>query len=748
VIGRQVSHFYVIRSLGSGGMGTVYEAQDTRLPRSVAIKFLNAGLSRNTEAMRRFKREARLASSLNHPNICTVLEVDDCQGQSFIAMELLQGNSLKERLAAGPMSIEDILDVCVQVTNALAIAHDKGIMHRDVTPGNIFLTHDGLVKVLDFGLAKQFMSSDDEYVTETLTEPGHVAGTVHYMAPEQFASDAAVDQRCDLFSLGVVLYQMSTGSRPFQAKSKNEIISLICDQPHLPLRQLAPQQSVQLEAIVERLLAKRPENRYQTATALRADLDLLRGTRARRPPSSPLETASNAASVAVLPFEIVGASSPELEQFRDGLVEDVSRHLTEIRDLRVAPRTSTRRAINERIREIGKMLEVAMVVEGSVQQVGSRIKVIGSLINAASERLVVPSVRAAQRFDDVMDSQDAVAREIVAALMPALTRVPVTNRHTDNVEAYQAFKRGKQHWKYRFSGGWRTAIEHFQYAVECDERFALAHVALSDAYNFLGFYSLLKPSVAFGIARRAAERALQIDETLAPAHAELGLAKFGGDWDWEGSEQAFRRALQLDATYALGHVYYSWLLVLLGRHDAGLAEAEIALAQASSSWFLNAGVAEAFYLAHRYDQAIAFCDASLRIQGEYPYALHLRAACYRALSKHEEVRADLERAAALANRVPFYLGLLGCWYAQRHMRAEVLDILAELDSKSREMYVPPQCYVYIYAGLGDRQRALEYQEKAYEDGAPPLNYLSPFIGDLYTLDPHQKKRLDQMRLIL
>ena len=748
MIGRQLSHFYVIRSLGSGGMGTVYEAQDTRLPRSVAIKFLNAGLARNVRAIRRFKREARLASSLNHPNICTVLDVDEGDGHPFIAMELLIGASLKERLKAGPMAMDEILDIAVQVSDALAAAHAQGIMHRDVTPGNIFLTNGGVVKMLDFGLAKHFAAlGDDGDVTEELTETGTLAGTLHYMAPEQFADVGEVDHRCDLFSLGAVLYQMMTGSRPFQAKSRDETIALICQQPHVPVRQLAPHYPLQVERTVDRLLAKHPRDRYQTASALRADLDGARSTRGRTLQRSERDVEPWTMSVAVLPFHIIGATSPLITEFRDGLAEEISSRFNDIPHVRVAPQTSTRAALDRSIHEIGTLLNVQMVVEGSVQLRGTRIKIIAKLIDVASEHSLVPSMRIARSVDDLLQAQEDVASDLVSRIAPALTRLPGF-RYSVVPEALQAYKRGQQHWKMPFSGAWRTAIEQFQYAIERDERFAAAHVAVGAAYNFLGFYSLLKPNVAFQIAHRSLERALEIDETCASAYAELGLAKFGGDWDWEGSELDYRRALQLDPRCSVARVYYSWLLVLLGRDDAGLAEAETAYEQARSSRFIAAGRAQALYLAHRYDAAIAVCNECLSAHPDYPFALHLRAQCCRELSMHEQAQADLEHAAALANRAPFYLGVLGYWYGRMAMQAELHDVLAELDRQSGITYVPPQCYVYIYAGLGERQKALEYQEKAYEDGASPLNYLTPFIRDLYALDPHQQKRLEQMRLVL
>ena len=277
MIGCQVSHFYIIRQLGSGGMGVVYEAQDTRLPRSVAIKFLKSTLSMNSDALRRFKREAQLASSLNHPNICTILDVDEADGQSFIAMELLRGRSLKSRLSGEPLPFSEIIDIAGQVADALAAAHDQGIMHRDIAPGNVFLTESGLVKLLDFGLAKHFSILEaDGQTTDDLTAPGAAAGTLAYMAPEQLAEDASVDSRSDLYSLGILLYQMTTGARPFDVAPRNVLVSAIQSQAHVPVRTLRPQVPAGLERIIDKLLAKRPEDRYQTAHALRTDLDGLR----------------------------------------------------------------------------------------------------------------------------------------------------------------------------------------------------------------------------------------------------------------------------------------------------------------------------------------------------------------------------------------------------------------------------------------------------------------------------------------
>jgi serine/threonine protein kinase/tetratricopeptide (TPR) repeat protein len=748
VIGRQVSHFYVVRKLGSGGMGDVYEAQDSRLPRSVAIKFLKPSLSKDVHAVRRFKREARLASSLNHPNICAILDVDESAGQSFIAMELLHGRSLKSRLAAGPVGVGEILDILGQVAAALVAAHDQGIIHRDITPGNVFLTDGGLVKLLDFGLAKHFPSLEsDGHTTEDLTTSGALAGTIYYMAPEQLDESGRVDHRCDLFSLGVILYQMATGARPFDILPRSALISAITEQPHVPMRQLSPHHPVQLEQIIDRLLAKRPDDRYQSAHALTEELDRLRvAVQAGTTPAKRRE-GTQRASVAVLPFEVVGPAQPDDLRFRDGLVEDISSRLSTIADLRVAPRTSTRVVAGQSVRRIGESLGVDLVLEGSLQQSEGRVRITANLVDARHERSVQPALRIDRRFEDILTTQDDVAREICAGLASSFLRARDT-QHTQEPEAYHAFKRGQHHWRSCFAGGWRPAIEHFQYAIERDPSFALAHVGVASAYNFLGFYCLMKPNLAFGVAVRAAERALAIDDTLAAAHVEMANARFGGDWDWDGSEAAFRRALALDSSNPLAHVHYSWLLMLLGREDAAFAEAQKGHRLAPSSRLVAGARAQTLMIGGRYDEAIDLCSDCLRDDPNYVFAVQVRGLCYLAKSVRDLAVADLEQAAALSHRTPFYVGLLGRCYGQFGMRDEALGLVAELENQSRDTYVPPQCYVFIYAGLGERVRALEYQEKAYEDGASPLNYLTPSIRDLYARDPYHKKRLEQMRLRL
>jgi eukaryotic-like serine/threonine-protein kinase len=755
VIGRQVSHFYIIRRIGSGGMGVVYEAQDTHLPRSVAIKFLTPNLLGSDDAIKRFTREARLAASLNHPNICTVLDIGEADGQSFIVMELLHGLSLKTRLSAGRVSLMELVDVASQVASGLAAAQAQGIIHRDITPGNVFLTDSGVVKLLDFGLAKQGTQPDFEAeygddASDSLTKPGAVVGTIHYMAPERLVDTASVDYRCDLFSLGAVVYHMATGAPPFDMSPRQALIAMICTQPPVPLRRLAPQHPAELERIVNRLLDKSPGQRYQSADELRADLAAL-GRSAQKPPAPRVDMPPASHSLAVLPFDLTGEIDDGLARFRDGLAEQVRARLSRVAGVRVAPRTSTLLLAGLGLRDIGHRLGVEMVLEGTIHQSQGQVRLTANLVAAADERAICPMLSLAHAADESLSQQDRASTAICECLASSFAGPStVTNATADseNSDAVHALKRGLHVWRDCFTNGWRPAIEHYEHAIDRDPQFARAHVALANAYNFAGFYGLIKSGLAFSVAARAASRALAIDDTMAAAHRELALAQFGGDWDWEGSDAAFRRALALDPGDAAAHVQYSWLLILLGRTDAAFAEAQRAHGLAPASRLIATAHAQTLYIAGRYDEAIAICSACLAADRSYVWALQLRGLCYLAQANQSAAIDDLERAATGSQRKPYYLGLLGRCYGHFGMTAEALALVAELQRLPADVYVPPQSYVFIYAGLGEKRRALAYQDQAYADGASPLNYLTPCIRGFYALDAYHKRRLEQMRLSL
>lgn len=740
MIGRQLSHFYIVGPLGSGGMGDVYEAQDLRLPRSVALKVLKPALLENRVAVRRFRREARLAASLNHPNICTILDIGEADGVSFIAMELLQGDSLKTRLRQGPLAFETLVDMATDIARALSHAHLADIIHRDITPGNVFLSDSGPTKLLDFGLAKLLAPEDsDAGSSESVTDDGIIPGTVHYLSPEQLLR-STVDRRSDLWALGAVLYQAATGARPFEARSKSEVIRQILTHPPMPPRKLAPGLPVELDQVILRLLEQVPDRRYQRAADLLKDLDTVRGLQR---PTPDVQPAPSSVSIAVLPFRIVGDEDETVRSFRDGLMSDAAWALQQVPGLRVASRTSTDAVRGQTVRVIGERLGVDHVLEGSVQRTAERFRVIAGLVSAASEEQLRMPVRLDLPAADVLSAQDEATRQIVSTVKSAATRA----RHapTSSPDAHVEYQRGLHAQRDIFAGSWNAIIDHATRATDLDPDFAPAHVLLADTYNTLGLLTLMKPRVAFAKARIAAERALTISPDLATAHAALGLVRFGDDWDWNAAETHLRRALDLDPELASARVHYSWLLMLLGREAAALAEAQ----RAVSTWrarFVVSGAALTYFLAHQYDEAIALCTECLDASPDSVFALYQRGQCYHMKGMFPTAHVELERAAQIGRRAPFYLALLGKSYGEAGMKSKALAIVKELEAMQSQRYVAPHCYVYVYHGLGERERALLHQEDAYRDGGQPLNYLSPFIRNLFSLDPTHRDRLRQMRL--
>lgn len=743
MIGRQLSHFYIVGPLGSGGMGDVYEAQDMRLPRSVALKVLKPSLVENRTAQRRFDREARLAASLNHPNICTILDVGEAEGLAFIAMELLQGESLKQRLRNGRVPLAHLLDIAIDVCSGLSVAHLAEIIHRDITPANIFLTEGGAAKLLDFGLARVLAVDDEEAdggTTDGITDAGVVPGTVHYLSPEQLLNQA-VDRRSDLWALGAVLYQAATGARPFEARTKVEVIQQILSRTPLPPRRLDQTLPEEFEQIVMRLLEQDPDRRYQRAADLLKDLETLR---ADRRPAVPRQSRRQAnMSLAIMPFATIGRDAEMLRGFRDGLASDTAWALQQVPGIRVASRTSVDAARGLTLREIGERIGVEHVLEGSIQHAPGRFRVVASLVSTQSEERLRMPLRIDVPGSDVLSAQDEAVRQIVAAVKSTATRS--TSAMTTSPEAYAEYQRGLHAQRDVFNGTWSTVIEHATRATDLDPAFAPAHVMLADTYNSLGLLSFMKPRVAFQKARLAAERALAIDPDLASAHAALGLVRFGDDWDWNAAEAHFRRALDIDPDLASARIHYSWLLMLLGRQAAALAEAN----RAVSAWrtpFIITGAAVTCFLADHHDDAIALCDEALDGSPDYLFAVYQRAQCYHMKGMYPSAHAELERGAHLGGRAPFYIALLGKSYGEAGMRDRALGIVRELDEMQGRRYVAPHCYVYIYHGLGEREKALLHQEDAYRDGGQPLNYLSPFIRNLFSLDPTHRDRLRQMRL--
>lgn len=747
MIGHTLGRYRILEKLGSGGMGEVYRARDEQLKRAVAVKVLLPDTLTDEGARRRFRKEAQALSRLNHPHIAQIYDFGSQEDLDFLVMEEVPGESLKEKIAKGPVPEKELLRLGGQIADALQEAHDRGIVHRDLKPGNVKLTARGQAKVLDFGLAK-ILWPESETTAHTLTETRGFAGTIPYMAPEQLRGES-VDARSDIYSLGVMLYEMAVGQHPFKDDLfRGSINAILRDPPPAP-HSLNPEVSASLEHIILKCLEKDAAWRYQSAMELRVDLERLQAGRARAaapaaatpaplPAARPrrwgkwavgaavallaalvalsfgslrdrflpgLAPPARINSLAVLPLENL-SGNPEEEYFAEGMTESLITNLSKIRALKVVSGTSVLRLKNTTrpVPEIARELDVDAFVEGSVFRAHNRVRITAQLIDAATDRhLWADSYERDLR--DVFSLQREVARAITEKIRVRLD--PQEERqgaglHTVEPEALDAYLKGRYLWNRRSKGGLDQSLDYFNQAIEKDPNFALAYVGSADAYAVMGAWHFMPPQEAFARARAAATRALELDNSLAEAYASLAVIQFDFSRDAVQAETNFRRSLELNPGYATAHQWYAEMLSRLGRHQEAIAEIRRAQQFDPLSLIINSAAGYVYFYAGRYDEAERQCRRTIEIDPSFSPAHLYLSWVLGEKGKHQEAIAEVQEAQRLRGN-PGHEDELAFAYARAGQLARAREILSDLlkRPKSSDYGV-----AYIYAALGEKDKAL------------------------------------------
>jgi serine/threonine protein kinase/Tfp pilus assembly protein PilF len=781
--------YQIIEVLGKGGMGKVYRALDKKLNEEVALKLVKPEIASDKKTLERFSNELKIARKIAHKNVGRMYELMEEKGTHFITMEYVPGQDLKGLIRqSGQLATGTTISIAKQVCEGLAEAHELGVVHRDLKPQNIMIDKEGNSRIMDFGIARSLKAKG-------ITDAGVMIGTPEYMSPEQVDAKE-IDQRSDIYSLGVILYEMVTGRVPFEGDTPLSVaVKQKTETPEDP-RKLNSQIPEDLSRVILRCIEKDKGKRYQSAGELRSELINLekgiptteRVVPKRKPITSKEITVtfglkkllipalvvvallvaavaiwqllpqkevapipSDKPSIAVLPFADLSPQKDQ-EYFCDGMTDEISAKLSRLKNWKVISRTSVMRykSTDKDIKQIGQELDVTTILEGSVRKEKDNIRVIATLINIADSSQIW-SETYDQKLKSVFVIQNDIAEKIASALKSQLSpedKELLQKKPTENLEAYNLYLQGRWFWNKRTDEGLKKAIEYFDQVIEVDSNYAQAYAGLADSYTLLSEYGSLPPKQAFPKAKASAVKALEIDESIAESYTSLAYVKLLFDWDWAGAEELFKRAIELNPSYATAPQWYSFLLLVTGRFDESIAMVRSALKSDPLALILNTAVGHRLYFARRYDECIEEELKTLEMEPDFIPALTTLGNAYVKKGMFEDAILTFQRVANLSGGVGWgYQPTIGYAYAVSGQRENALNVLEEYKRlrAAKQRYISPYKIAAIYTGLGETDQAIEWLEKAYEERSILLLYLNiESLWDPLRSDPRFQDLLRRM----